>query len=257
MEFAAPRCSRHFPCGSARGRGRTSKERCCAFRLRNSCRTSSGATVWNGIVADASPRMRGIASHGALRELCETLRQHAPGQGIAPALFSSVSPQSALERALVVRMAKTLPLLAHATEWGDAAAVVSAMSALVGLGAGLTPAGDDFVVGYLAALWSRSRREPGIAALLSALAAPVGQLSLCTNAISRQMLLDALQGHFAEHLIEVMRCVAEATTSLAPPCERWKSDTVPARTSVRTAVRVFARVDGAADPGLRHRQFSR
>ena len=64
-----------------------------------------------------------------------------------------------------------------------------------------------FIVGYLAGLWSRSRREPGIAALLNALAVPVGQLSLCTNAISRQMLLDALQGHFAERLIEVMHCV--------------------------------------------------
>jgi hypothetical protein len=45
--------------------------------------------------------------------------------------------------------------------------------------------------------------------LLGALAMPVGQLSLHTNAISRQMLLDALQGHFAERLIEVMICVCD------------------------------------------------
>ena len=166
----------------------------------------SRAPVWNGTVAAASPGLRGAEPHGALRELCETLRAHAPDQGVAPALFSSGSPRSTLERALVARMAQTLPILARATETRDAGAVVSAMGALVGLGAGLTPAGDDFIVGYFAALWSCSHREPGIAALLRSLAVPVARLSLHTNAISRQMLLDALQGHFAERLTEVVRC---------------------------------------------------
>lgn len=167
----------------------------------------SRAAVWNGTVAAALPGLHGSEPHGALRELCETLREHAPGEGVAPALFPSGNLQSTLERALVARMAQTLPILARATETGDAGAVLSALSALVGLGAGLTPAGDDFIVGYLAALWCRSRREPGIAILLSALVVPAGQLTLHTNAISRQMLLDALQGHFAEHLTEVVRRV--------------------------------------------------
>jgi hypothetical protein len=166
----------------------------------------SRAAVWNGTLS-ASPGLRGAGAQGALRELCETLRARAPDQGVAPALFSSGSPHSTLERALVARMAQTLPILARATDTSDAGAVVSTLSALVGLGAGLTPAGDDFIVGYLAALWSRSYREPGIAALLRALAVPVGQLSLHTNAISRQMLLDALQGHFSERLTEVVGCV--------------------------------------------------
>jgi hypothetical protein len=167
----------------------------------------SRATVWNGTVAAALPGVRGAEAQGALRELWETLRDHAPGQGVAPALLSFRSTHSKLERALGARMAQTLPILAHATETGDAGAAVSALSALVGLGAGLTPSGDDFIVGYLAALWSRSHREPRIAALLHALVVPVRQLSLHTNAISRQMVLDALRGHFAERLTEVVRCV--------------------------------------------------
>ncbi len=167
----------------------------------------SRAAVWSGTVAAALPGVRGAEPQGALRELWETLREHAPDQGVAPALFSSGSRRSTLGRALVARLAQTLPILARATEAGDAGAVVSTLGALVGLGAGLTPAGDDLIVGYLAALWSRSHREPGIAALLRALVVPVGQLSLHTNAISRQMLLDALRGHFAERLTEVVRCV--------------------------------------------------
>jgi hypothetical protein len=167
----------------------------------------SRAAVWNGTVVAVSLDLQDVEPHRALRKLCAALREHAPDRGIAPALFSTGSPHSTLERALVARMAQTLPTLAHATETGDAGAVVSALSALVGLGAGLTPAGDDFIVGYLAALWSRSRREPRIATLLRALVVPAGRLSLHTNAISQQMLLDALQGHFAEHLAEVVRCV--------------------------------------------------
>jgi len=59
-----------------------------------------------------------------------------------------------------------------------------------------------------------------IAALLCAIATPVGQMSLLTNAISRQMLLDALQGQFAERLTDVVRCICDggdvaATTLLA------------------------------------------
>ena len=167
----------------------------------------SRAAIWNGSVAAALPGLRGAEPRRALRELCETLREHAPDQGVAPVLFWSGCPRSTIERALFARMAQSLPVLARATGTGDAGAVVSALSVLVGLGAGLTPAGDDFIVGYLAALWSRSHREPVVAALLGALAVPVGKLSLHTNAISRQMLLDALQGHFAERLSDVVRSV--------------------------------------------------
>jgi hypothetical protein len=162
----------------------------------------SRAAVWNGTVAAASPGLCGA-------EVQRALRDHAPDQGIAPALFPTGSPCSALERTMVARMAQVLPVLARATESRDAGAVVSALSALVGLGPGLTPAGDDFIVGYLAALHSRSRRESGIAGLLRALALPVGRLSLQTNAISRQMLRDAAQGHFAERLTDVVRCVCD------------------------------------------------
>jgi hypothetical protein len=160
----------------------------------------SRAAVWHGTVAAASPGLCGA-------EVQKALRDHAPDQGIAPALFASGSPHSTLERALNARLAQTLPALARATETRDADAVIAALSALVGLGPGLTPAGDDFIVGYLAALWSRSRRDPGIAGLLHALAVPIGQLSLQTNAISRQMLRDAAQGQFAERLTEVVQCV--------------------------------------------------
>jgi hypothetical protein len=162
----------------------------------------SRAAVWKGTVAAAPP---GVETERAVCDLYDTLRSHAPDQGLAPVLFSSGNAHSAFQRALAARIAQTLPKLAGSTETGDAGAVVSALSALVGLGAGLTPAGDDFIAGYLAALWSRSYHQRQLAELLRALSLPVGQLTLRANAISRQILLDALEGHFAQCLTEVVR----------------------------------------------------
>ena len=161
----------------------------------------SRAAVWKGTVAASSP-----AWH-QLRDLFELVRSHAPTQGFAPALFASGNSRSPFQRAMIARIAQTLPKLARATETRDARTVVAALRSLVGLGDGLTPAGDDFIVGYLAALSSRAYHERGLAALLRALAVPVAQLSRHTHAISRQMLLDALEGHFAERLTEVVRCL--------------------------------------------------
>ena len=192
--------------------------------------------------------MRGIASHGALRELCETLRQHAPGQGIAPALFSSVRPQSALERALVVRMAKTLPLLAHSTETGDAAAVVSAMSALVGLGAGLTPAGDDFVVGYLAALWSRCsprtwhRRAAERTGGASRAVVAMHQRDQPPD-VARRASGSFRRAPDRRHALRLWK----RRRRLRNPAGAGSRTQFRCGRLVRTAVRLFARADGAAD----------
>jgi hypothetical protein len=68
----------------------------------------SRAAVWNGTVAAASPGLRGAGAQGTLRELCETLREHAPDQG-APALFSRQPyPRSSVRWS---RAGATLPIL--------------------------------------------------------------------------------------------------------------------------------------------------
>ena len=81
---------------------------------------------------------------------------------------------------------------------------------LVGLGPGLTPSGDDFLTGYLAALWSRAQAESGIAALLEKLDASFIPLFPRTNVISGRMLRDAVHGRFAEHLVTLISAVAHA-----------------------------------------------
>jgi len=80
----------------------------------------------------------------------------------------------------------------------DARAAEPMLRALVGLGAGSTPAGDDFVIGALAHAWvTRGGKAPLIAAmrLLGA------ELPALTTAVGATYLRAAARGEFGSHLI--------------------------------------------------------
>ena len=175
----------------------------------------SRAAIWNGTLDAASTVLRGTGEPNqispALREVRAILREHAPAQGIASLLKGSEGNLPALERALAARLMRILPALAHATRARDAEAVAAAAAGLVGLGVGLTPSGDDFLVGYVAALRCRADREAGIGALLRNMADPLERMIAHTHAISRQMLGDALDGRFSEPLIDVICAIGGAS----------------------------------------------
>jgi hypothetical protein len=79
---------------------------------------------------------------------------------------------------------------------------------LIGLGPGLTPAGDDFIIGVLAGLTVMAR-SPRQHDFLSALRMEVAALAGATTPISRQHLTDACNLMFSERLSDV--CVAIAS----------------------------------------------
>lgn len=97
------------------------------------------------------------------------------------------------------------PALGEALATFAAGAEVEALGALVGLGAGLTPSGDDVLVGILAALdWGRDL-QPGAAAirrrLIAALPAPLGAR---TPRLSAQLLRAAADGLYAEPILDLL-----------------------------------------------------
>jgi hypothetical protein len=104
--------------------------------------------------------------------------------------------------------------LAEAYRHGDARAIAHAVHGLVGLGPGLTPAGDDALIGWLAgiALLGADRR---CEVLRQALRARLGR----TTDVSRAHLEDALAGEFSEPLAQfanaLARTPAEAQRALA------------------------------------------
>jgi len=83
---------------------------------------------------------------------------------------------------------------------------------LVGYGCGLTPSGDDYLLGYLVALapW---RRHAEMATHLQWLHAAIDLKLQGTTDISRHYLALGLQGHFSQALHQLM----QALLTLAPP----------------------------------------
>ncbi len=98
--------------------------------------------------------------------------------------------------------------LLKATASCDSSAVAS-VEGLIGLGPGLTPAGDDLLVGYLTGLscatWQKSERLD----ILEAVAYHVVHGSARTNDISRTYLLLAARGLVASPLVGLAALICE------------------------------------------------
>lgn len=126
-----------------------------------------------------------------------TLRAAARPLGLTPALAAIVQPYTLwpqlpsttpLYRATAVALVRAgHALIAALTRRSG---VAEAARRLAGLGPGLTPSGDDFVLGVMAALWLLDDREP--------LAAMAAACAPCTTQLSRAFLAAAAQGQFME-----------------------------------------------------------
>ena len=112
--------------------------------------------------------------------------------------------------AQVVRAQSGISALAQGITTGDAACVHTGVVALAGLGPGLTPAGDDFLVGVLAALHATADRglapvpQRQLALAIAAIAAPR------TTRLSAAWLTHGGRGHFGErwhHLIRALNAL--------------------------------------------------
>ena len=92
----------------------------------------------------------------------------------------------------------------------DASGFLRGALALIGLGEGLTPAGDDCLVGALAVLWRRS--AVWMAEIEESRRAIAAASETGTTVVGREFLLYALAGSFSEVIVDLMnaRSAAEA-----------------------------------------------
>jgi hypothetical protein len=103
------------------------------------------------------------------------------------------------------RLGSAALALGQAVRAGGRDPAREAAAALVGLGGGLTPSGDDFLCGFLAA--ARCRPDPGRLPLRAALeSAVLGRLG-ATNAISATLLRCAAEGKVARALDALARAI--------------------------------------------------
>jgi hypothetical protein len=110
------------------------------------------------------------------------------------------------------RMDESIPGLVAATRRYDLAATGS-VAALIGLGTGLTPSGDDFLVGYLAGLWCTTRGIIERVEFLLSLGKAVPRLSRRTNDISRTYLFHAARGQVSNRLAALAEAICRGERS--------------------------------------------
>ncbi len=77
---------------------------------------------------------------------------------------------------------------------------VSAVEALIGLGSGLTPSGDDLLMGYMAGLWCTGQDKNERMQFMWSLGETIIGFSSKTNDISRTYLYHAAQGQVSSRL---------------------------------------------------------
>jgi hypothetical protein len=85
----------------------------------------------------------------------------------------------------------------------------SAVNALIGLGPGLTPSGDDLLAGYLAGLWCTVRDRSERAQFILSLGKTILGLSRQTNDISRTYLYHAAQGQVSSLLANLAEAISQ------------------------------------------------
>jgi hypothetical protein len=84
----------------------------------------------------------------------------------------------------------------------------SAINSLIGLGPGLTPSGDDLLVGYMAGLWCRVQDKSERAQFISSLGETISRLSHQTNDISRTYLTHAVRGQVSSRLADLAEAIS-------------------------------------------------
>jgi hypothetical protein len=146
------------------------------------------AKPWQAAFAAAGVDLRALGVGRAWRTAWRVLRQGRPrAEDEQVALLSGAVHRQAL-------------CLARATRQLRVDEAKRAIEALIGCGPGLTPSGDDLIVGFLAGLWSTTGDDPAQRRFRGALCAAVAAAGAGTGDISRVYLAHATRGRFAELL---------------------------------------------------------
>ena len=112
------------------------------------------------------------------------------------------------ETLLAHRAYATIRSLVQNTQRFELEAASRAMESLVGLGPGLTPSGDDFLVGFIAGLWSASGQDRQRHAYISSFGKRMSSFTPRTTDVSRSYLLHAAEGRVSAYLISVVQALA-------------------------------------------------
>jgi hypothetical protein len=164
----------------------------------------SQASVWS---PDPARHIAATQAQQAVTRLAAVEHTHPLG-GIASA--------SDLE-ARVLALQRSL--LDHVERRAPERGITRAAAELIGLGPGLTPSGDDVLVGVMAAL-TRGGDAAAIQAALEAISRAVAQREQTTSDVSRHYLRLATRGHFSQSLTELLDALTRSSLAEQDRCIR-------------------------------------
>lgn len=156
------------------------------------------ASVWKCRVRELNTDMSLPAAQKAWSTALDLLikRQRLKGTDIVANDLFQLDVGSALGQ----RMSKPVMQLLNAAEQFDVQASTHAAEKMIGLGPGVTPAGDDILIGFLAALWSVAGSNQTQLSYIRSFGREIIKISKQTSEISRTYLYHAAQGQFSSSL---------------------------------------------------------
>jgi hypothetical protein len=149
------------------------------------------SAAWS-FVWEALNRQQRLAESEIIAE--ELFRLHAPE-------WSSIHRRAGAAMLALVNAARRYDLIN-----------TSVVRALIGLGAGLTPSGDDLLVGYLAGLWCTIQGKRERMRVISSLGKTIARFSSKTNDISHTYLYHAAQGQVASRLVDLAEAICRGAS---------------------------------------------
>lgn len=172
--------------------------------------TLRGAHIWNGrlsavidIQKPATERAWSI-TWKALNKQQKLKQTDLIGSDLFKANAGSV---------LTRKLSQPVQRLIAATEQLDSQAAADAVTEMIGLGPGVTPSGDDLLLGYLAGLWSTSAQEQQRLDFLSKFGQSLSALIKETNEISRTYLYYAIKREFSSSMLALVNAISDGEES--------------------------------------------
>ena len=179
-----------------------------------------GAALWKCDLPSLRGNLTKPGVHGAWQGAWQALNKRQMLRGAEIVGEELMRPDETRPPSVLSRMSEGIRGLLDATRRYDLASAPS-LASMIGLGSGLTPSGDDILVGYLAGLWSTSHARPDRTRFISNLGEAVIGLSNRTNAISSTYLYHSARAQVSSRLAELAAaiCGGKAAASVLPVAE--------------------------------------
>lgn len=165
-----------------------------------------GAPVWKCRVPELNLDMGSLSAQQAWSTVWDLLNReqrlrHA--DLVADDLF-----QADAGSPLSQRISRPVTSLITSTQGFDVRGARRAAGQMIGLGPGVTPSGDDILIGFLAGLWSMAGQNKQQLGFIHSFGTELIQLARQTGEISRTYIYHTAQGQFSSSLSHLAEAIA-------------------------------------------------